>query len=89
VNCHQQFKFCCSFYDDDDDDDLRYVCEYRCKSECMYVCMCVCVDENAKEMLVKMKKHFAFFLLLLLFNRCRQTSEIKVSIGRRRRKKKE
>ncbi len=52
MNCHQQREFVvlCN-----DDDDLRYVGEYKCKNE--YVCVC----EKAKEILVKMKKHFAFF----------------------------
>jgi hypothetical protein len=58
---------CCSC---NDDDDLRYVCECRCRTECVFVC------EKAKEILVKMKKHFAFFFLLSRC-RCRQTSERK------------
>ena len=53
-------------------------------SICMYVCVC----EKAKEILVKMKKHFGFFFLflLLLFSRCCQTSARNCR-GRRRKKK--
>jgi hypothetical protein len=68
---------CCSC---NDDDDLRYVCECRCRTECVFVC------EKAKEILVKMKKHFAFFFSSPQSMSMSSNIWKKELIGRRRKK---